>query len=105
MKYSLSFTPEAIKDLENVYESFLEASNDIKTAEKYLQELVNAIKDKKTFPLSAPLVDFCDLVNDIRHVKYKAYIAFYRVADKTIEVLRVLPGKSDYLNILISDND
>ena len=100
MKYELKFTPAAIQDLNNVYDSVLEVSKDTKTAEKYLKEFMELIQAKKTFPFSAPLVDFYDLVTDIRHISYKAYIAFYRVVDKTIEVLRILPAKSDYIKVL-----
>ena len=100
MRATLEYTPQAINDLDNVYDGVLEASCDKNTADKYISDLVNEIDKKRDFPLSTPVFDFYDLMLDIHHFTFKAYIVFYKVENNTLRVLRVLPSKMDYMRKL-----
>lgn len=98
MRANLEYTPQAIVDLDNVYDGVLEASCDKKTADKYI--LINEIEKKRDFPLSTPVFDIYDLMLDIHHFTFKAYIVFYKFENNCIKVLRVLPSKMDYMKKL-----
>ncbi len=100
MKANVEYTPQAIIDLDSLYDGVLEASCDKKTADKYLSDLLSEIEKKRAFPLSTPIFDFYDLMLDIHHFTFKAYVIFYKFENNCIKVLRVLPSKMDYLKKL-----
>ena len=84
MNANVEYTPQAIVDLDNVYDGVLEASCD----------------KKRVFPLSTPVFDFYDLMLNIHHFTFKAYVIFYKFENNCIKVLRVLPSKMDYMKKL-----
>ena len=100
MRSKLEYTPQAIIDLDNVYDGVMEASHDKNTADRYISELIKEIDKKRDFPLSTPVFDFYDLMLGIHHFTFKAYIVFYKFEDNCIKVLRVLPSKMDYMKKL-----
>ncbi len=100
MRSNIEYTPQAIVDLDNAYDGVLEESCDKKTADKYLSDLITKIEKKREFPLSTPVFDFYNLMLDIHHFTFKAYVIFYKYENNCIRVLRVLPSKMDYMKIL-----
>ena len=100
MVYSVKYSRKAIADLEIIESEVFQACQDKETTKKYLEELVNKINEKETFPESGSPLIFLGLFTGYRFVVYKAYIAFYSVENNMVLVDRILLGKSDYLSIL-----
>ena len=76
MKYLLRYTPEAARDMMDVWDGVYEASKDYDTADKYVDELRELIADKKQFPFSGVMVKYRGLFTGFYAVRYKKYFAF-----------------------------
>ena len=95
MSYLLRYSPEALSDLDDVWDGVLNASQSPDTAERYVRELMEKVSEKKDFPASGIPLYYRGLFTGFYSVNYKAYKAFYRVRDDRMEVLRVLFGESE----------
>lgn len=100
MIYSLRYTPEAMRDMDGVWDGVYEASKSYDIADDYVSEFADRIEEKKRYPLSGEPLLYRGLFTGFYSVNYKKYKAFYRVNDKYIEVIRIIPAKRDYLKIL-----
>lgn len=103
MKYLLRYTPEAARDMMDVWDGVYEASKDYDTANKYADEFRELIADKKQFPFSGVMVKYRGLFTGFYTVRYKKYFAFYRVQGNNIEVVRIIMAKRDFMKILFGD--
>lgn len=101
MSYSIVYSPSAIRDLDCVYAEVMQASKDIGTAIKYIDELMDHIAQKRDYPKSASLLYYEGDFTGYYFVVFKAYIAFYRVDTDHIYVDRVVYGRSDYMRYII----
>ncbi|MBR0441694.1 MAG: type II toxin-antitoxin system RelE/ParE family toxin, partial [Firmicutes bacterium] len=68
--------------------------------DRYVEELMEAVKKKEEFPASGSPLYYDDLFTGYYFVVFKAYIAFYRIDGGRVLVDRVLYGKSEYLRKL-----
>lgn len=50
MSYGVRYTPEAIRDLDALWDGVYEASKDYDTADRYVDGLMGKIAEKKEFP-------------------------------------------------------
>ena len=105
MTYSLRYTPEAMRDMDDVWDGVYEVSKSFDTADKYVSEFEDRIEDKKQYPLSGIPLLYRGLFTGFYSVNYKKYKAFYRVNDKYIEVIRIIMAKRDYMTILFGEPD
>ncbi len=96
----LRYSPEALVDLDRVWLEVLEASQDLKPTEQYIEDLRNAVRKKTAFPKSGSPLFWNGVFTGIYFVPFKAYLAFYRVNEASVEVGRILPMKSDYMKTL-----
>ena len=103
MKFRIHYSPAARSDLTSVWKGFFAASKSFDTAEKYTDELMDKIGKKADFPFSGIPLYYRGLFTGFYSVNYKVYKAFYRVADKNLEVIRILPIKMEYLRILFPE--
>ena len=103
MSYSIHYTPQALIDLETVWDNVYEASKNFETADRYTDGIIKKVTDKKAFPNSGIPLFYKGLFTGFYSVNYKAYKVFYRINGKYIEVLRVLLAKRDYLKILFKN--
>ena len=62
-------------------------------------------ESKTDFPFSSPKIDSDLLKTNIRRCNFKAYSIFYRVKDQTIQIIRIIPNKIDYLRVLLSEDE
>ena len=93
---SLRITVPASRDLEAITDYFLEQSID--AGERFVQEFEQKCQLIARFPYigkSYPLVG-----PDLRGLVVMNYIAFYRIGEDTVEILRVVSGYRDLRNIL-----
>ena len=103
MTYSIRYTPEAVRDMDAVWDGVYEASKSFDIADRYVIEFADAIAEKKLFPLSGIPLQYRGLFTGFYSVNFKKYKAFYRVVGNYIEVLRILIAKSDYMTILFGE--
>ena len=96
----LVYSPEALNDLDQIWSDVWEASGDLITTDRYIKDLRRAIRDKLSFPKSGAPLLWNGEFTGIYFVPFKAYLAFYRVNETTMEVGRILLAKSDYLKVL-----
>ncbi len=105
MKFLIQYSPAAQSDLTSVWEGAYAASKSFDTADKYTDELMDRIGAKADFPHSGIPLCYRGLFTGFYSVNYKAYKAFYRVTEKNLEVIRILPIKIDYLKILFPETE
>lgn len=103
MKKELRYTPEARKDLATVWMGVWAASKDFDTADRYINDLQDTIGKRKQFPFSGIPLYYQNLFTGYYSVNFKAYKAFYRINGEFIEVIRILPIKINYIQILFNE--
>ena len=101
VKHTLKIFPKAENDIKNIY---LYISTDLfneKAAIDFLNELEKSFEIISEFPECCPLIKN-EFVDDptIRKLFVKKYIAFYRLKNNEIQVIRVLYGLSNYYSKL-----
>ena len=105
MKKKLRYTPEAKKDLADVWMGVWSASKDFDIADQYINDLQDTIGKKKLFPFSGIPLYYQKLFTGYYSVNFKAYKAFYRINGDYLEVIRILPIKTDYIQILFDEEN
>lgn len=107
--YSLRYTPEAVRDMDLLWDDVYEASKDFDTADRYVREFDLEISKKKKYPLTGNPLVYRGLFTGFYYVNFKKYMAFYRVKGEFIEVIRIIMSKRDYMSVLFgeinSDNE
>ena len=100
MKYPIMYSPAAVRDLGRTWSEVFDASKSVDTADRYVEELMEAVKKKEEFPSSDSPLYYDDLFTGYCFVIFKAYIAFYRIDGGRVLVDKVLYDKSEYLRKL-----
>lgn len=100
MTYTVKYSRAAIRDLDRVRAEVFEASKDYETTEKHIDDLMDTVEAKVSFPKSGSPLCYQDSFTGYYFVVFKAYLAFYRLEDNVMLVDRVLFGKSDYMRQL-----
>lgn len=98
---SASYSPLAERDLEHIQDEVFEACRDAETTQRYMDAMMDKIEAKTIYPRSGTLLYWFDRFTGYYYMVYKAYIAFYYIADNGICIERILHGKSDYMNKLV----
>lgn len=99
--FEISFSPEALRDLQQTKKYISEElSNDI-AAIQTLVRIVNRIQELATFPqMGAPLSSIVEMDTDYRYLVCGNYTAFYRVDGQSVYIVRVLYGRRDFMSVL-----
>ena len=96
----LRWTPEALNDLDRIWDEVLEVSGEMDTADRYIAGLRKAVSRKREYPESGTPLNFMGVFTGIRFVHFKKYLAFYRIRNDRIEIIRILFDRSDYIDKL-----
>lgn len=101
MKVSVKFSPEALKDLDEIYDYI---ANVLKSPDA-ADNTVNKILDKTDLLFDNPEIGTQlffenDLFSGYRYLVSDNYLAFYRISADSIFVDRVIYGKRNYMKIL-----
>ena len=104
MKVSVKFSPEALKDLDEIYDYYDYIANVLKSADA-ADNTVNKILDKTDLLSDNPEIGTQlffenDLFSGYRYMVSDNYLAFYRITNASVFVDRVIYGKRDYMKIL-----
>ena len=100
-KFSLKIYPIAKSDLEGIFEYISNVLlNPIATI-NLINEFEKAFDKVCLFPNSCPFINN-EYVKDktLRKLMVKNYIAFYRVKENEVQIVRVLYGMSNYESLL-----
>ena len=101
---TLSISPEAEKDLEEIKVYITETFGNPTAAIAMVTRIIHGIKQLKITPVAYPsLATKVPFDTNYRYLVCGNYIVFYRYEDKTIFVDRVLYGKRDYIKILFPE--
>ena len=95
----IEFLPAAIADLQDIF--FHIAQDDVEAADRMVDRIHAGVARLLDFPFSGRTYPDLD---DMRGVSITPYIAFYRVTEKGVRILRVLHGARD-LDALFETDD
>jgi toxin ParE1/3/4 len=96
------WSPEAEQDLFDI-SAYLSAEASALTAEKYLRAINRAGERIRTRPLSGRARD--ELISGLRSVLVHPYVVFYRTAELSVEIVRVLHQRRGLDAIFTGDID
>jgi toxin ParE1/3/4 len=96
------WSPEAEQDLFDI-SGYLTVEASARTAEKYLRAINRASERVRTRPLSGRARD--ELISGLRSVLVHPYVVFYRTAEFSVEIVRVLHQRRDLDAIFAEDVD
>lgn len=100
MKYTVSYSKSAIRDLDRVWSEVYEASKNFEITANYVNDLMNKVESKADYPESGTPLYYEDSFTGYYYIVFKAYIAFYRLENNKMLIDRVLFGRSDYIRDL-----
>ena len=103
MPYAVFYSPLARNDLRQIFRDVLTASADPDTAFRYVRDLTEEISSRADYPKTGFPLYYEGLFTGFYSVNFTAYKAFYHLRDLRIEVVRILPVRSDYGRILFPD--
>ena len=90
-KFRVSITREAESDIEQAWSCI--AQDNPETADKFISRLEEQIETLEIFPNRCALIPENDILGTrYRHMIYGDYRTVFRVAKKTVYVLRVIHG-------------
>lgn len=105
IKYKIRYTPEAMRDMDEVWDGVYEASKEADVADRYVNDFIDEMEKKKEFPFSGIPIVYRGLFTGFYAVHFKKYKAFYRVHDDYLEVIRIIMEKRDYMMILFGESE
>jgi len=104
MKNNIHYSPEALNDLDEIWEYIFSELCNPQAAENTINNIMDAVDRLEDFSeISAPLSSVTDIESDYRFLISGNYMAFYRVIGREVYIDRVLYGRRDYLRILFPD--
>ncbi len=105
------FSPEALKDIEEIKSYLLGQFGDETTA-KNIKKILKEIRTLSSFPLKGSGIwERYGIDSEYRFLYTNKNYVFYRIDDDVIRIIRVLDARRDFLNILFGikspadDND
>ena len=102
--YSIVFSPQALKDLEETKAYITEELCNEQAAVKTVSKILKDIRMLSQFPESAPLLSsIVDFDTNYRFLVCGNYIAFYRLGENEVRVLRILHARRNFMQILFGE--
>ena len=90
-KYQVNLTQQAQNDVEQIF--YYIADDSINNAANFVLQLEKKVYSLEDFPDRNPLIPENEFFGtDYRHLIYKKYRVVYRIAEKTVFILRIFHG-------------
>ncbi len=103
--YNIVFSPEAIKDLEETKAYITEELCNEKSAFKTVSKILKDIRMLSTFPeCGSSLSSIVDFDTNYRYLVCGNYVAFYRLEENEIKIVRILYGRRNFMQILFDES-
>lgn len=97
----IRFSPEAISDLQQTKAYIAEELCSEQAAVNTVANITKRIQQLSDFPESgAPLSSIVDFETDYRFLVCGNYTAFYRIENQTVNIIRVLYGRRNFMQVL-----
>jgi len=101
----IKYSNKALIDLIDIEKYIKEELESPVAAKNTITKITKKIRLLEEFPeLGAPLSSIVDIENDYRYLVCENYLAFYRISETNVLIIRIIYGKRDYLKILLEDN-
>ncbi|MBE6881921.1 MAG: type II toxin-antitoxin system RelE/ParE family toxin [Ruminococcaceae bacterium] len=102
--YKISFSPKAVDDLKEIKQYIKDELCNEQAAKNTVDKILKKIKLLSDFPESgSSLSAIIGFDTDYRYLVCDNYIAFYRIENKNVLMVRILYGKRNYMQILFGD--
>lgn len=102
--YKISFSPEAVDDLKEIKQYIKDDLCNEQAAKNTVAKILKKVKMLSDFPESgSSLSTIIGFDTDYRYLICDNYIAFYRIENKNVLIVRVLYGRRNYMQILFGD--
>lgn len=100
-KYNIEYSKESKEDLVGIKQYIKYNLQEPETAQKLISKIRNEINNLKYNPNSYSIIDD-DLLKklEIRKFIVDNYIIFYRIKSDNIEIVRVMYGRRNWINLL-----
>ena len=105
MTYKVLYSALSVSDLDKIWDDVFKASCDFDIADNYIRGIRGVLKQVAKSPKTGIPLYYDNIFTGIYMVIYKKYIAFYRIGKCVVEVGRVLPGSSDYMQYILKSMD
>lgn len=100
----IRYTPAARQDLLEMQQYITHDLNNPAAAKRVIDNILRNCSRLKDFPLmGTDLAAKTGRDTDLRFVVCGKQLAFYRVSEKYIHIIRILDGRTNYLQILFND--
>lgn len=95
----IQYRPAAIADLSSTAESIQKQLHNPNAAEKLRADVLHGISRLSEAPEMGPLLRsrYEEIESDIRFLVVRKQMVFYEVHDQSVEIIRILDGRTDYL--------
>lgn len=104
MKNKIHYSPEARRDLDEIWNYIASELQNPSAAEKAISRILDAADQLGDFSeIGALLSSIADVEGDYRVLVTGNYLVFYRGREKEVYIDRILYGRRDYLHILFGD--
>lgn len=104
MKNNINYSPEALKDLDEIWEYISENLYNTKAAESTVNRIINSIDKLEDFAeIGRRLSEVVNIDLDYRFLVSGSYLVFYRAYNSDVYIDRILYGKRDYMRILFPE--
>ncbi len=104
MENKIKYSPEALNDFDEIWDYISTQLLSPIAAESTVNGIIETVDTLKHFAKAGATLKFTNEIDSgYRFVKYKNYMAFYRINGNEVFVDRIIYGKSDYIKILFSD--
>lgn len=97
----LVYSPQARNDIKGIKDYISkELANPI-ASDRIVKSILKSCSDLKDYPeMGAELKNKFDVDLDYRYLVTSNYIAFYRIDNGTVKVIRILDGRTNYMKYL-----
>ena len=100
----IRFSPEAIRDLQQTKAYIAEELCNEQAAVNTIANITKRIRMLADFPESGTLLSsIIDFETDYRFLVCGNYMAFYRTRNQTVDIVRVLYGRRNFMQILFGE--
>ena len=97
----LKYTPEAIADLQNTKAHISDVLHNPKAAKRISKQILDMCGSLKEPPnLGISLKAKMDVDTDLKYLICENHLAFCRIEDDWVMVVRILDGRTDYMRML-----
>ena len=101
---NVSYSPKAKQDLQEIKKYFEHELKSPSLAKRILQAITQRIRTLESYPKSGrKLSALINMETDYRFIGCKGYLAFYRVFDNNVYIVRIIHSKRDYVTMLFGD--